>query len=186
MTPYRRGETMTALFAEAAARVPDGTAIVHGDRRVTYAELDAVSDHYAAALEECLARWASSRLPAGASVLSLDGKTARGSREGEVPGQHLVSAYAPQAEAVLGQLRVGARTNEHKAALRLLGILPLRGKVVIGDAAFCQRDLAQQVVEGGGDYIFTVKANQPGPAVDVAAGFGFEAAARSVAAAFSP
>jgi mycobactin peptide synthetase MbtE len=52
MKPYRRGETMTALFADAAARVPDGTAIVHGDRRVSYAELDAVSDHYAAALED--------------------------------------------------------------------------------------------------------------------------------------
>src|SRR5215469_2086033 len=111
---------------------------------------------------------------------------ALGSRAGEVPGQHLVSAYAPQAEAVLGQLRVDAKTNEHKAALRLLGILPLRDKVVIGDAAFCQRDLAREVVAAGGDYVFTVKANQPGLAVDVAAGFGFEAAARSVAAAFSP
>jgi len=140
----------------------------------------------AAALEQCLARWASARLPEGAAVLSPDGKTARGSREGEVPGQHLVSAYAPQAEAVLGQLRVDAKTNEHKAALRRLGILPLRDKVVIGDAAFCQRDLAREVVAAGGDYVFTVKANQPGLAVDVAAGFGFEAAARSVAAAFSP
>jgi mycobactin peptide synthetase MbtE len=52
MRPYRRGATMTALFADAAARVPDGTAIVHGERRVSYAELDAVSDHYAAALED--------------------------------------------------------------------------------------------------------------------------------------
>jgi len=140
----------------------------------------------APALEARLARWIQSRLPAGVSVLSLDGKTARGSRDGDLPGQHLVSAYAPQAEAVLGQLRVDAKTNEHKAALQLLGLLPLQGKVVLGDAAFCQRDVAAKVVAEGGDYIFTVKANQPGLETDIAAGFGFEAAARSIAAAFSP
>ena len=38
----------------------------------------------------------------------------------------------------------------------------------------------------GGDYVFVVKDNQPGLGTDVAAGFGFEAAARSMAAAFSP
>jgi hypothetical protein len=138
------------------------------------------------ALENALARWVGSRLAADVTVVSLDGKTLRGSRQGDIPGQHLVAAYAPQAQAVLGQLRVDAKTNEHKAALQLLGILPLQGKIVIGDAAFCQRDLAQKVVGDGGDYLFTVKGNQPGLATDVAAGFAFEAAARSGAAAFSP
>jgi hypothetical protein len=138
------------------------------------------------AVEAALGRWVASRLPGGADVLSLDGKAARGSRDGEVPAQHLVSAYAPHVEAVLGQIRVDHKTNEHKAALALLGILPLGGKVVVGDAIFCQRDVCQEVVDGGGDYVFVVKDNQPGLAVDIAAGFGFEAAARSIAAAFSP
>jgi hypothetical protein len=40
-----------------------------------------------------------------------------------------------------------AKTNEHKAALRLLGILPLRGKGITGDAMFCQRDLAGAIVD---------------------------------------
>jgi len=140
----------------------------------------------ACAVEAALARWVASRLPDGAGPLSLDGKALRGSRDGEVPGAHLVSAYAPHAQAVLGQLRVDAKANEHKAALRLLGILPLAGAVVVGDAAFCQRDLCRAVVEQGGDYVFIAKGNQKGLEVDVAAGFGFEAAARSVAAAFSP
>lgn len=138
------------------------------------------------ALEAALARWVRSRLPDGLTHISLDGKALRGSRDGEVPGQHLVAAYAPQAEAVLAQLRVDAKTNEHKAALRLLGLLPLEGKVVVGDAMFCQRDLAEQVVAQGGDYVLFVKDNQAGLATDVAAGFGYEAAARSIAAAFSP
>jgi hypothetical protein len=141
----------------------------------------------AAAVEAALARWVGSRLPAdGVDQVSLDGKTLRGSRDGELPGQHLVAAYAPQVEAVLAQMRVDAKTNEHKAALQLLGLLPVVGKVVVGDALFCQRDLAERVVAGGGDYVFVAKDNQPGLATDVAAGFGFAAAARSLAAAFSP
>lgn len=138
------------------------------------------------AVENAVAGWIASRLPEGVDLLSLDGKTARGSRDGELPGQHLVAAYAPQVEAVLGQLKVDAKTNEHKAALQLLGILPLEGKVVTGDALLCQRDLAAEIIDRGGDYVFLVKANQRGLETDVQAGFAFEAAARSIAAAFSP
>ena len=79
-----------------------------------------------------------------------------------------------------------AKTNEHKAALQLLGVLPVHGKVVIGDAMFCQGDLAEQVVETGGDYVLIAKDNQPGLAADVRAGFGFAQAARSLAAAVPP
>jgi hypothetical protein len=135
------------------------------------------------AVEHALARWIGSRLPADAELISLDGKTLRGSREGEVPGQHLLAAYAARAQAVLAQVKVEASTNEHKAALRLLGILPLAGRVVVGDAIFCQRDLAAQVRQQGGDYVLLVKDNQEGLAADIAAGFGYEAAARSIAAA---
>lgn len=140
-----------------------------------------------AALEALLARWVQSRLPADVSVLSLDGKTLRGSRDGVIPGQHLVAAYAHQAEAVLGQLRVDAKTNEHKAALELLGILPVRGKIVLGDALFCQRDVAAAIIEKGGDYVLIVKDNQPSLETDIKAGFGYEAGALSIArATFSP
>ena len=68
----------------------------------------------------------------------------------------------------------------------MLGILPVKGRVVLGDAMFCQRDLCAKIVEQGGDYLFTVKGNQLGLERDIAAGFGFEAGARSIAAAFSP
>ena len=117
---------------------------------------------------------------------SIDGKTLRGSRDGEIPGVHLVAAYAPDGQAVLGQLRVDCKTNEHKAALKLLGILPLAGKIVLGDAAFCQRDLAKQVIDQGGDYILFVKDNQPSLQTDLGAGFAYEVAATGQAAAFSP
>jgi hypothetical protein len=142
------------------------------------------------AFEAALARWVAARTPvpddAGPQPVSLDGKTLRGSRDGEVPGHHLVSAYAHEHQAVLAQIRVDAKTNEHKAALQLLGILPVKGRVILGDAMFCQRDVCAKIVEQGGDYLFTVKGNQLGLERDIAAGFGFESAARSIAAAFSP
>jgi hypothetical protein len=112
--------------------------------------------------EARVARWIQSRLkPDDASHVAIDGKTLRGSRDGDTPGNHLVAAYAPDVRAVLGQLRVDAKTNEHKAALELLGVLPIKGKVVSGDAMFTHRDVCAKVIDGGGDYVLPVKENQP-------------------------
>jgi hypothetical protein len=113
------------------------------------------------ALEGALSRWLLARAGDGWDALAIDGKTLRGSADGEVPGAHLLSAFVPSAGAVLGQLRVDAKTNEHKAALRLLGVLPLSGKVVTGDAMFTHRDVARKIRDGGGDYLLIVKDNQP-------------------------
>lgn len=129
-------------------------------------------------LELLLRRWIISRI-GEVGMLAIDGKTLRGSKDGEVPGQHLVSAYAVEVEAVVAQMKVDSKTNEHKAALELLGVLDLNQKVVTGDAMFCQRDLAEQIIEQGGDYVLIVKDNQPSLARDIAAGFGFEKACES-------
>lgn len=138
-------------------------------------------------LEKLLAEWVRSRIGEQEfEHISIDGKTLRGSRHGDIPGHHLVAAYAPTVSAVLAQLRVDAKTNEHKAALELLGILPVKGKIVVTDAMFCQRDIAKQIVEEQGDYVLIVKDNQPGLRIDIQAGFAFEHAACGIAAATSP
>ena len=116
--------------------------------------------------EARVGRWIAARLgPDDARQLNVDGKTARGSRDGDRPGVHLVAAYAPDVKAVLAQLRVDAKTNEHKAALELLGILAagdaIRGRVITGDAMFTHRDVCAAVIAGGGDYVLPVKENQP-------------------------
>jgi hypothetical protein len=117
-------------------------------------------------------QWVEGRLrPGDAPHLSIDGKTVRGSRDGETPGVHLVAAYAPGVRAVVGQLRVDAKTNEHKAALELLGVLPVKGKIITGDALFTHRDVCAKVIEGGGDYVLPVKENQPTLRADIAAVF---------------
>jgi hypothetical protein len=113
--------------------------------------------------------------PDDVRLVNIDGKTARGSRDGDRPGVHLVAAYAPEVKAVLAQLRVDAKTNEHKAALELLGILAaedtLRGKVVTGDAMFTHRDVCATVLAEGGDDVLPVKENQPTLSRDIAAAF---------------
>src|SRR5512143_1427359 len=93
--------------------------------------------------ESRVGRWIEGRLgPGDAPPISIDGQTARGSRDGDAPGVHLVSADAPDVKAVLAPLRVDAKTNEHKAALELLGVLSVKGKVVTGDAMFTHRGLS--------------------------------------------
>jgi DDE family transposase len=122
--------------------------------------------------EARVGEWIQGRLgPDDAPHISIDGKTARGSRDGDTPGVHLVSAYAPDVKAVVAQLRVDAKTNEHKAALELLGVLPIQGKVVTGDAMFTHRDVCAAVLDGGGDYVLPVKENQPTLSKDIAAVF---------------
>jgi hypothetical protein len=168
-----------------------GLAWALGFRRGKTPTKSTLSDLFRAldvrAFEAALSRWVASRLPAGVDLhVCLDGKTARGSKDGDAPGHHLVAAYAPAAQAVLAQIRVDAKTNEHKAALELLGVLPIRGRIFTGDAMFCQRDVAEKIVEGGGDYVLIVKDNQPSLAVDIGAGLAFEAEKRRQAAAFFP
>jgi predicted transposase YbfD/YdcC len=58
-------------------------------------------------------------------------------------------------------LPVDAKTNEHKAALEMLDLIPVKGKLIVGDAMFCQRDLSRKIRAKRGDYLWPVKENQP-------------------------
>jgi len=95
-------------------------------------------------------------------LVAIDGKTLRGSfmpQQGRAV--HLLAAYLPQEGVVLMQVAVADGENELSAAPRLLRCLDLRGKVVVGDALFTQRELSVQIVQAGGDYIWLAKDNQP-------------------------
>jgi DDE_Tnp_1-associated/Transposase DDE domain len=125
-----------------------------------------------AAFEAAVSRWICCRLgPHDAPHLSLDGKSLRGSRDGETPAVHLLAAYAPDVQAVVAQLRVDAKTHELKAALEMLAILPIKGRVVTADAMQTNREICAKVIEGGGDYILPVKDNQPTLRADIEAAF---------------
>jgi predicted transposase YbfD/YdcC len=98
----------------------------------------------------------------GQSILiNLDGKTMRATiPEGKSKGVHLLAAYLPQEGWVAFQVEVGSHENEIPAAKRVVKQLDLRGKIVTGDAMLAQRDLSVAVVEGGGNYIWSVKGNR--------------------------
>ena len=122
--------------------------------------------------ESAVTTWIASRRASGdAPHLAVDGKALRGTRDGDMPAAHLLSAYADDVDTVLAQMRVDAKTNEHKASLELLGILPLKGRIITGDAMFTHRDFCDEVIKGGGDYILPVKENQPTLLADIKACF---------------
>jgi predicted transposase YbfD/YdcC len=66
---------------------------------------------------------------------------------------------------------VARTTNEHKAALRLLGVLPLAGRVVTADAMFTHRDACDTITGAGGDYPPAVKDNQAALKAGIEAAF---------------
>ena len=92
---------------------------------------------------------------------SIDGKTLRGSLQKHERAVHLLSAFDHQTGYVLSQTRVDSKTNEAKTAFELFKTLVLKGKVIVGDAIFCQRDICREIVDSDSDYFFVVKENQP-------------------------
>ncbi len=99
----------------------------------------------------------------GSLQLALDGKTLRGTIPlGATRGVHLLAAYLPRQGVVLAQMQVDEKSNEITHAPKLLATVDLRGVIVSGDAMFDQRKLSVQIVQAGGDYLWTVKDNQEG------------------------
>jgi hypothetical protein len=110
--------------------------------------------------ERAIRSWLRGRQKNGWKAVAIDGKSLRGTQGHQLPGVHLLAAYAHQAKAALAQLSVPGYSNEHKAALQLLDIIALKDTVVTGDAMFCQKCFSGKVLRKGGHYIWPVKDNQ--------------------------
>lgn len=127
------------------------------------------------ALEAVLREWAEQllgeTLPPELQAVSIDGKTLCSTLAGHGRSVHLLSVLDQRTGLVLSQQEVDSKTNEHKGAMQLLKTIILKGRLVTGDAMFCQRDLCQQVVDDGGHYFFVVKDNQPSLKEAIAADF---------------
>ena len=83
----------------------------------------------------------------------------------------MVSAWASEAGLTLGQVSVDEKSNEITAIPELLPLLDLREKIVTIDAAGCQKNIAADIVDQGGDYVLAVKDNQPTLHTEIAAAF---------------
>jgi len=113
------------------------------------------------------------------SAISIDGKTLCGTLQPHQRAIHLLSAFDHHSGCVLSQTEVDHKTNEAKTAISFLKTLVLEGKVLVGDAMFCQREVCREILDSGGDYFVVVKNNQPTLRRDVELAF-------AKAEAFSP
>ena len=94
--------------------------------------------------------------------ICIDGKTMRGVKKLSPDTEsHIVSAYDPHLQLVLSMDAVPAKGNELDAICRLLDELDVTDALITIDAIGCQHDVAEPILEAGGDYVLQVKGNQP-------------------------
>jgi hypothetical protein len=108
-------------------------------------------DH--AAFERVLGQWFAAQGLPPEEALALDGKTLRGIHGEEIPGVHLVAAYAHETRIVLAQAETVGKGHELAGVQAVLAALPerlLSGRVVTGDALLAQRALCRQILRKGG------------------------------------
>jgi predicted transposase YbfD/YdcC len=114
-------------------------------------------------LHQAFVAWMRALVEQCPEIIALDGKTIRRSldrADGKGP-IHVVSAWASRNELVLGQFKVAAKSNEITALPALLALLNLKGHVVTIDAMGCQVEIARQIIDQGGEYVLSLKDNQP-------------------------
>ena len=128
----------------------------HDQLGIILAKLDPV------AFQRCFVAWTAALTKTSAEVIAIDGKTVRRSyqKKGAEEPIHVVSAFAARQRMVLGQTRVGDKSNEIVAIPALLDLLAIEGAVVTIDAMGCQRDIAQKIIDKKADTILALKGNQ--------------------------
>jgi len=106
-------------------------------------------------------------------VVAIDGKALRGVRgkDDEVGARMMVSAYASRLRLTLARLPAD-KGGELEAALDVLGLIALKGKVVTADALHCNRRTVAAINTAGGDWCLSLKANQDSLLSDARSAFG--------------
>ena len=113
--------------------------------------------------QHCFLRWMNGvSSTTGGEIIALDGKQLRRShdKEGGKAAIHMVSAWATTNRLVLGQVKVDEKSNEITAIPELLRRLDINGCLITVDAMGCQVDIAELIIEQGGNYLFSLKGNQ--------------------------
>jgi predicted transposase YbfD/YdcC len=119
------------------------------------------------AFQECFRDWIAGAVGDGgegpARLIAIDGKTLRRSHDAAngLGPLHVVSAWASEHGVALGQVATAEKSNEVTAIPLLLGQIELAKAVITIDAAGCQKEIARDIVAGGGDFVIAVKGNQP-------------------------
>ena len=120
---------------------------------------------------KCLIDWLECALP-GRSVVAIDGKTMRGSGNGQHKAYHVVGAFVAESRLTLGEIAVPEKTNEITAIPELLDFIDVAGNIVTIDAMGCQKAIAKKIVGKKADYVIALKENQRGLYEDAKLYFG--------------
>ena len=99
-------------------------------------------------------------------AIMVDGKAVRGATDTEGNQVHLLAAATHDDALVVGQVEVGAKSNEIPQFAPLLNTLTTAGidlahTVITADALHTQRAHAEYLHERGAGFVFTCKQNQP-------------------------
>lgn len=113
-------------------------------------------------MEKCFIRWTQSLVGKIQGVVSIDGKTLRGSGEtsSELDAIHMVSAFATENEVILGQLKTMGKGKELEGIKLILQLLDLEDATITIDAGGCHREVAELIRSRKADYILGLKGNQ--------------------------
>ena len=114
------------------------------------------------AFQDCFTHWVRDVAGLIEGVIAIDGKTVRRSHDRQLGKKaiHIVSAWSVENRLVLGQVKTDEKSNEITAIPELLKVLFFKGCIVTIDAMGCQKTIAKQIIEGGGDYLLALKGNQ--------------------------
>jgi predicted transposase YbfD/YdcC len=127
--------------------------------------------------QDCFTSWVETLRDSDPEIVAIDGKTSRRTHarsKGREP-LHMVSAWASRQRLVLGQEAVADKSNEIVAIPPLLKRLEIKGALVTIDAIGTQVDIAQTIVDGGGDYLLALKDNWPALKAEVETFFADDA-----------
>jgi len=119
------------------------------------------------AFQKCFQDWIAQSIQTDgngpARLIAIDGKTCRRSHNAsqDLGPLHIVSAWASEEGIALGQVATEEKSNEITEIPLLLEKIDLTNSLITIDAMGCQKEIARDIVMGGGDFVITVKDNQP-------------------------
>lgn len=112
-------------------------------------------------LEKCFRNWVKAEFSVAENeIISIDGKTLRGSRDDNYNHIHMISAWANEAGIVLGQMRVDEKSNEIPAVPELLDLIEAEGAIFTSDAMSCQKKTVDKIIDKMCNYVICLKGNQ--------------------------
>ena len=121
------------------------------------------------AFQKCFQGWIAQAVATDdngpARLVAIDGKTCRRSHDAAqgLGPLHIVSAWASEEGIALGQVAAEEKSDEITAIPQLLKRIERTNTLITIDAMGCRKEIARDIVAGGGDFVIAVKDNQPKP-----------------------